>query len=416
MLATTSVSTVAAQPEEGEAVSTGVTLDLPAMTLDAEDFPVEGLLAEYGRIDSIDHVAEVLAGTTGDSIDDSRDYLESIGWLGRYFSPFSISMGPDDSLAAVVAISLVTEYEDEAGAEEGFDLPPVEDGEPEEIDAPEVGDESRLIQIEDGQSTTGQRYTSLNLTFRLDNLVGSVVIFFYEDSGYEPVSVEAMADSAETLIDRIETALDGDTTPNLSLQIVRPDRDPSIAWFDRHEVYIARDGELIPRVNLTDDLFDGTTEFNESTGVIDDYLYESYFVEYDDSDAITLDASYLVHVTTFESERDAADYPEAVIEDYAPEFNYYQDVEILETSPASVGEINGFSYRLDVGEDRIIRGYRLFLQVGTTVISIEVDGNHEIELNDVIMLLEAQASCAEDSSMCDPLPMIDIVRTGKENL
>jgi hypothetical protein len=411
LLCLTSVGPVSAQDPDGYAVPTGVTVNLPAMTLEPEEFPVEGLNLEYGRLNGIDMYAMALANKLEAPIDEIREQLEEIGWLGRYNSPLSIDLESDPSLPAVVAASHVTEYEDEAGAAEGFELPEVDLGVAEEIDAPELGDESRLSRITLDAGPDGRNYTSMHYTFRTGNLIGEVVIFVFEDSGIEPSTPEEMAESAKTLLDRMNAVLEDDS-PDLFRMVLRPAPDPALLWNDQYEFLQVVDGEFIGRFNITPGEVEEYQEFTEVNGVVTEYVYEAYFQELDSDDEVLVDGGYYATVSLLENEGDAANYGQASVDDWVANPDDYLSVEPLEDELEGYDGIVGNTFEFESELGNVVSGYSLYASVGNIAVSVALYDMDGVELDAALMLLEFQVDCvtAGPESTCEPQPIADHVR------
>jgi hypothetical protein len=411
LLCLSTVGPVSAQEPDGYAVPTGVTVNLPAMTLEPEEFPIEGLNLEYGRLNGIDMYAMALANKLEAPIDETRDQLEEIGWLGRYNSPLSIDLESDPSLPAVVAASHVTEYEDEDGAAAGFELPEIDLGVPEEIDAPALADESRLSRITLDAGPDGQDYTSMHYTFRSGNLIGEVVIFFFEDSGIEPSTPEEMAESAETLLDRMNKVLE-DESPDLFRMVLRPAPDPALLWNDQYEILQVEDGEFIGRFNVTPDEAEAYQEFTDANGVETEYVYEAYFQEFDSDDEVLVDGGYYATVSLLETEEGAAAYGQASVDDWVANPGDYLSVEPLEDELEGYDGVVGNTFEFESELGNVVSGYSLYASVGDVAVSVALYDMDGVDLEAALMLLEFQVDCvtAGAESTCEPQPIADHVR------
>jgi hypothetical protein len=396
------------EPDSGEFVLPAA--NLPAMVLGAEDFPFDDLNQEYGRFNGIDMYAGALAGKTGDSEEATRETLEEIGWIGRYISPLSIDLEADPSLPAVVAASHITEYEDENGASDGLALDPIEVGDTEEVDAPEVGDESRMVEttLEDGPD--GRAYVAQNYSFRSGNLIGAVVIFFWLDSEYEPVNPEEMAASAETLLDRMQEVAEGDAPP-LYRMVLRAAPDPTLAWNNQYEYTQVVDGEFIDRFNFEPGQVEDFQQVADEAGVLQEYAYAGYFAEFDSDDEVVIDGGFFATVTLFASEDEAAAYGALLVEDVLEDPTGYTSVEELTDELDGYDGIVGFAYEIESDHGNTVSGYSLYASVGEVAVNIDLDSMEGADLEDALQLLEAQIDCATagPEGFCEPVPVAELV-------
>jgi hypothetical protein len=358
----------------------------------------------------IDMYAEVLAGKTGHPFDDIRNHLAEIGWLGRYVSPLSIDLEDDPSIPAVVAASHVTEYEDEAGAGQGFELEVVEVGESELVDAPEIADESKLTQtILDGGSD-GRTSIALNYSFRSGNLIGSVVIFFFEGSGIDPLEPEEMASTAEKLLQRMNIVLE-DEMPDLFRMVLRPEPDPAVAWNNQYEYTPVVDGEFIGRYNIDPALEEEYQVFVDANGVLAEYSYDAYFEVLDRDDEAIIDGGYFTTITLFGSASDASAYGQANVDNLMDNPDEDAPMVLLDDELEGHDGVVGYSYVIasDLGND--VSGYSLYASIRDVGLNITLDGLEGVELEDALMLLEFQVDCvtAGPDVACEPIPIAELV-------
>jgi hypothetical protein len=398
-----------AQSEIEYSIPTGLTADLPAMTLSIDEIPVDGLGQEYGMLQGVDRMAEVLAPKMDESFENVREQLTDIGWLGRYYSPYAIPMESAEGQWAVVVASIATQYEDVNGARQGFSLPVVEAGESEEVDAPKIGDESKFVQTTRERDSDGRSYVVLNYTVRIGAIIGTLAIFYYDDGGIEPATVAEMTEAAEAMAHRIETSLDDPSLPMYS-RILRADSDPGLAWWRQHDYFLMKDGEYIRRYDVSDSGNEAQIVFNERTGVVDKWVYVAWFREYDDADVATLDAVYMASIATFETNSEAEAFARTEIDDYIDIPGTFDEMVELKSIPGNEGDLLGFAYQDTTSLGNKVHGFRLYLQVGKSVVTLSLESNEDVDLDDVVTLLRAQEACVGQPAFCEPLPIADLVK------
>jgi hypothetical protein len=398
-----------AQSEIEYSIPTGLTADLPAMTLSIDEIPVDGLDQEYGMLQGVDRMAEVLAPKMDESFEDIREQLTDIGWLGRYYSPYAIPMESAEGQWAVVVASIATQYEDVSGARQGFSLPVVEAGKSEEINAPKFGDESKFVQTILERDSDGRSYVVLNYTVRIGAIIGTLAIFYYDDGGFEPASIDEMTQAAEIMTERIETTLDDSSLP-LYPQILRADADSSLAWWRQHDYFLMKDGQFVRRYDVSDSENEAQIVFNERAGVVDKWVYVAWFREYNSDDVATLDAVYMASIATFETNAEAEAFAQTDIDDYIDIPGTFDELVELKSIPGNEGDLLGFAYKDTTSLGNEVNGIRLYVQVGKSVVTLSLESNVDVDLDDVVTLIRAQQACIGEPGFCEPLPVAGLVK------
>jgi hypothetical protein len=203
--------TVAAQIVHSEAWSTSLpatfSYNLPAITLPAEAFPVPGMVLEGGG-EMRTPLKEATAFAKALGVDQAAllDGMQAAGWEARYVSNVVLPTAGDPSDFLIGGWSSVTEHESPAGAQAAFAL--LDDSAVAGavvLDAPQVGDASRLTQVS-GVDNIGRNYVRMRYTFVHGDLVGSVALFWYDGAPSGPVDAATMATTAQALLDRMDAA------------------------------------------------------------------------------------------------------------------------------------------------------------------------------------------------------------------
>ena len=159
--------------------------DLAAQTLRPEDVPASGWTHDGAFYDDVRAVAAVQAQYAGEDVnaDDFEATLLNAGWYRSYSSAMSLPSSADSSRPTQRIRSYITEYVDSAGAAEGFSILENEDNIPTAPDLPmsrTFGDQSELTADHGVSGTEGVPYQSLDLTFRVGNLVAGVMLIVYD--------------------------------------------------------------------------------------------------------------------------------------------------------------------------------------------------------------------------------------------
>ena len=142
--------------------------------------------------------------------------------------------------------SSVAEYETAAGAHESFTLNEGERDEPRGVDitgSHVVGDESDLTRSTGKEANTRERYQRLELTFRIDNLIGEVSIVDFDNVDPDVATLEKLADLL--LIKMVSARIA--PGPGLSSKVLRT--TPLAPWIEGgrlRDVYVRIAGRREP--------------------------------------------------------------------------------------------------------------------------------------------------------------------------
>jgi hypothetical protein len=377
--------------------------DLAAMVLPADAFPVDGLSSAGGRLIGLEQEAAIMVDALGMGADEIGEQLEDIGWKGRYLGDVALPNEDDPTLYAIAGSSYITEYEDDAGADAGFALLEEESGNSsEDIDAPEVGDRSELTETTGADVQTGMEYVSLDFTFRSGNLVAGVGLTWFDGAPSEPVNARQMARAAETLLERVESVIDADE-PGLFGMVIRMDGTEDVSLDYASESYGTLNGEVIPRFGDAEDYLATLSEIQEDAEIRAEYTSEMYFGGSGET------AAYVVRVYSFDDRLDARSFVDAALQTFIdnPLGNAYTSQEELAELPEFTGAIAGASYAFPIAEDMESEGYRIWFQVDSYAVSMEMDSTAGIEPDLLFDLIPEQVDCIESGSWCEPIAVPD---------
>lgn len=382
--------------------------DLASMTLPPGDFPVEDLAVVGGRLLGAEQEAAALADSIGMDVDSVVEQLEDIGWRGRYIADVGSPSESDPSQIGIGGGSYVSEYDDEEAAEAGFALLERETApDSEDIDAPEVGDESELTRSEGEAEDSGVPYVQLDYTFRSGDLVAGVSLVWFEGTSSGPVDPEEMADTAQLMLDRIEEVRDAETSGPF-MNVLRLESTDEAVSVGQQEYVLQSNGEPYAFFGETEEFAEPINDLWAESGVLSVYRADAYFLP---SGASSDEISSTVIIRVFELERSsqAEEFVDVSYQDFLAnlEDTGYRSVEPLDELPEFDGAAAGVSYTFEIEEGIETSGYRLWFNVDSYVVSIEADSPEGIELEVVHELALKQSDCIQSEGFCRPIDVPD---------
>ncbi len=378
--------------------------DLAAMVLRSADLDDDFGLTE-GALWDIDTEVATVAEPLGLDPDDLRDELVDAGWQTRYLAFFGVPSEDDPNFLARGITSYATAYADGDGAETGFELTEDESDNPdaEDVeDAPELGDQSELTRSAGIDEATGNESISLDLTFRIDNIVAGVTVNDF--TGEEP-DIDELADLGELVRERVEAALSGEA-PGLFNQILRIDAGDGATTQYTSQYYQLIDSETLRFFDEPAGAAEQRADFLTENDVESSYQYEGYFLPEDVSDP-NESLAVVNRVYAFASEDDAAAFVQTAADDLVENPDPYASVEALDDLPEFDGEVSGVAYDFPITDDLIAPGFRYWIQVGANVVSVQADIVDGVDEDGVLALAEAQIACVEQDAPCEPLTLPD---------
>jgi hypothetical protein len=245
-------------------------------------------------------------------------------------------------------------------------------------------------------------YVTLDFTFRSGNLVAGVGLTWFDGAPSEPVNARQMARAAETLLEQIQSVADAGE-PNLFGMVLRMDGTEAVSMDYAAESYGALKGEVIPRYGDAEDYLATLTEIHEDAEIQGEYTSEMYFVGSGET------AAYVARVYSFDDRLDARSFVDAALQDFIdnPLENAYTSQEEVTELPEFTGAIAGASYTFPIAEDVESEGYRIWFQVDSYVVSLEMDSTAGIEPDLLFELIPIQVDCIESGSWCEPIAAPD---------
>jgi hypothetical protein len=264
------------------------------------------------------------------------------------------------------------------------------------LDAPALGDASRLTRYA-GTDGSGRSFERVRLTFVIDRLVGSVAFYWYDEARAEALAPDAMVEPAGVLLARMQSVLAGDA-PNLPGMIVRLDPTAELEVEGHLEGYYVLDGRVVPWEGDTLASLGRADDFQQQWGVVAEYSARTAFVPQSGGASHPF---YLVHLFRLESSADAA----ALVREHAQydETLGYTAMAELESLPPVDGAVAGVSYTAPWEDGSENEGFRIWFQVGATVVVMEASDLGGVEDALMFQLVERQAACLEFGS-CAPIP------------
>ena len=371
-------------------------LDLAAMVLLPADLDQPGFALESAGFERIELQAAGAAQIAGLPVEEILDRLRAAGFVHRYNLDLARPRRAGDATPGVASglvgtriTTSITEYTSAEGAAAGFDLldRQAERGADFE-DLPlttDFGDEAELTRFSGLTPDTNDPHQSLNLTFRLDNLVADVVIQDLSNQQPEVAEAEALAVRLEDRIHEVLTR----GGPGLSSQVQELRVDGQAPF----EAYLVLDGSP---VRIFDEPAAASGSFRHSVGNATDV----YALEQSPADAIY----FITRLHRFPTEEDAAAWlaqqPARTLADLG-----YVDVNEVTGQETLGDESRVVAYAFPIDPATMARGYAMYARVGAVVARIQVDSVPEAPLSAALELAEAQVHCLEIGRCPEPIPL-----------
>ena len=373
--------------------------DLPAMTLRTWDIAEAGFSQElysYGaQCGNVGHLATYLAVRSNLDKSETIEAFNDAGMLLYCHQSYAELEDPDAESRTLVSVisSSVNHYASERGARNALRTLAGSDDNPYAEPIPEGKEYSRqshaqLFRLADSVGD----YLQLELTFRVDNIIGTVSIRNYSDEA--PAYTEAFEALADILTAKIETVLDGES-PGFGPLIVR-----------------VEDGTRLPSANYSYHVFDGKAEpFASETPEI----FQQRLDTYGDASYV-LTSSVLIAATVSGATSDVQMTNQLLQledEDAASEWidNYLEqqeanpavfDLLVRDNAPAYGDESLTLLWGAEAGAVERIVG-----RVGDVVFNVGFYGERlPPEGTEIIAM--AQVECLEHRECDDPLSVADV--------
>jgi hypothetical protein len=380
-------------------------LDLAAMLLGPGDVGAEGYGIFDARAWSTETKAADFATFTGSDQADELAVLAAAGYVHGHEQVIAVeaAVEMDAPQAAALIVSYLHQFTSAAGARDAyahFEAGTASHPLAEEVEGTrQFGDASQVSRFIGVAPDTGVPSESIDLSFVEGTLCGGVTITLFkweetdtpvgEPEAPLPATDVASAEAlAERLLNRIERART-EGTPGLSLAVLRvddPNGSPSV--LDHYTTY---GGEVLPFFGEPEENF--TTRSGLSEAVVAVYEFERQLGN----------PYYVARLTAFETDEAAPDWlPEAAASlVYAG--SRYDDVVPVETSEIYGDESTAVSYTYHLSDTDDVRGYIVWVRVGTVVARVQADAVPGAALEGVEALAQTQAACLEDGGPCDPI-------------
>jgi hypothetical protein len=222
--------------------------DLAALAIRPSDTAQFGWQHGGAFFESIDGIADIEAAYLGQGVAAAnvRDTLQGYGWQREYVDTLELPSALDSSVIDQRIRSSITEYRSPEGAAAGFAFLEDEHTVPSATDVPAsrtFGEQSELTKERGESAIDGRPYQSLDLTFRVGNLVAGVALVVYPNATTTAPD-QALLESLAALVEARVTAGAG-AAPNLGSRAVRLDEfDHRIVTYE--DAYIRIDGADVP--------------------------------------------------------------------------------------------------------------------------------------------------------------------------
>jgi hypothetical protein len=370
-----------------------------------EAIPDLGLLD--GRYFTLNDEALRSATAAGDasaeSIDETRRTLRESGWQGRYESRLAVPLPDDPSRFSVQVSSFAILYDEAESAEAAF---AASTGSGEAVSSATVGDESELIALAGTTPDTGAPYQALRLIYRLDRILGMVILADLAGGEVEQSLLESVA---QAVVTRGATVL-SDEAVALSPRALRLDLADATG-VSIEEAYEVVDGALIGLYDEDDALRQG----REATysGTSDAYASMVTAVARGGEDggigtpeaAATSTVAYGTTLLSFLSPEDAnlwlGDLPDRLTED---PLRGYLSFSAVDDAPVFGEGSATYAFQRQVGDDVAV-GFRVYVRVGAEVAAVEFASVEETTLEEIGGVITAQIACLEIAACPSDAPI-----------
>lgn len=376
-----------------------MSLDLPAMVLNPEEYPVAGLGAFGGRLTGAEQ--ESVEWREDDSLVDA---FAQVGWRARYTGQAVLPRDDDPTLFSVSAQSYVTEFADDEGAARGFHLMedivewPVEDVD----DVRQVGDEAELTQLSGVHDALGE-YVTLDYTFRSGNLVGGVMITWFVDIPATLVTPDEMADAAEVMLERMNEVREAGSV-DLPAKMLRVETTAATAGNTGTDDYYFLDGNAFVAYDASAEGAAASQAYWEEQGINTIYVtWREFWAANEPDGAATAVMTYMYRLDTT---RDARRFAAGAAQGYLDQRTETLSGEVLagDQLPQVEGAVSGVSYTTTWPAGPQASGYRYWVQVGSDVVVLQLESSADVESDVIRQLMDAQLACLDASDFCEPIP------------
>lgn len=375
-------------------------LDLAAMALipsDLDDEGLEGYRIDYGETFLLEETASLLAPGLGLSEDEVQETLEDAGFERFYTSSLFQPEDEDDIFGAILSVvnSYVLEFADEEGAAAAWETLEDESNVENAQDVrrvEQIGDETEATRVRDERAGS----ESLDLSFRLGNLIGGVLIT--NESGQVPEVGDAEA-LAERLLERIEEVSD-DGTAGMSNRILRLRGGPDMLY--SVDNYLLLDGEVAQFYSESERESRRRENDSANAGMTDEYYVWQQIATLGDEQNIFDDVWFYAYLQNFEDEDTASDWL-GEAEERLPERDRFVSLEIDEEAPTFGDESITYTVEWNDPEGGTFFSGNVALRVGTTVVAIEAQGPETPPAEVTDTLAEIQVDCLEEDPCPEPV-------------
>jgi hypothetical protein len=386
-------------------------LDLAAMALVPADFDIPGMGRTSGESLTLEQDVAQHAESYGTDPAAVREALVAAGWQRHYLSRLWAPevYGAEDPFLALRVNNYVREFADADGASAGFAFMEDESGAlptsagatpvagevalAEDIPGTRViGDESEITRHVGVSPESGLTYHSLDLTFRVRNLVAGVGLYDYTGGEPDVAEVEALA---QTYLERIEQVR-AEGGPGLSTRIVRLDA-PDIEPGSDH--YMRLGGVHFPDYNESAENFaarSGRADASTHVYTVSQRLPAG-------SEGTGDDVTYQGNIYRFADEAAATEWLNKGEERLAQIGAFVAFTAVPDA--ATVGD-ESRTYAIDrLSGELETHGYLIYARVGSEVIDIRLFAQPEAPLEVVEDLAQAQVECLRSEEVCAQVPV-----------
>jgi hypothetical protein len=377
------------------------------MALRPSDFDIPGLGRWFGESMTLEQDVAEQAQFGGKDSALAHETLVAAGWKRHYTSLLEapVLYGAEEPVLAMTIRSYVREFDDAAGAavafnfleDESFASSPTSGVTPvagemslaEDIPGTRViGDDSEITRHLGVGSFTNLPFNSLDLTFRVGNLVAGVSLSDFTGGEPEVAEVEAMA---QIYLERI-TQVQAEGGPGLSTRIVRLDAPDITASRDDYAVL---DGVIAPDYNQT---AESAAEKLARYGAASDVAFVIQRFP-SGGEGSGDDVYYRSDIYRFADDAAATDWLTRSEERLA---NLSGVVSFTPVPDAATLGDESQSFAIErVSSEQETRGYLIYARVGNEVAETRLFAQPEAPLAVAEELAQAQVACLESAEICE---------------
>lgn len=373
------------------------TLDLGAVVLPPDAFPLDDLTIISGRLES---ASQLVSGAEVEDPDVLFDLLDDAAFRGRHETLYGTVAEEDETQYAWTAQTSVSEFGDADGADAVFAemAAGAEDADAEVLEFPEYGDQSALTLVTGSDDRLGE-FTRFDFVAQVESVHVGFAVSLGETSGLaeDDIDLADLEPVAEALLEQVEVAQQRET--GVFFQGPRFIGDDGFTTNLVLEDYLVLDGTFYP--HLTDpEPIEGMED-----DIVDQYRLQT-FGNPEGTEGLETEVALIGEATVLTDADAAVAYIAAISDpDGLAEAGYTEiaPIEEADALPGGDGEVVGFTYEYDLGDGITSTGVQFWVQLDEVVIGVAADSGAGIDADVLLELTDDAVACAEDGEFCAPV-------------